>query len=159
GCCWPGHSSSVMRTRGDHGKRQPGRTAARSAAIVMMVVGALMLGHVGYDLWGTGWATARAPRDLRDQFRAELRHQGAGQGFVQAAVGVRSDLARRRSAVPIVPHGVLGLIQIPSIKLDMAFVQGVDPGALALGPGHYPQTPLPGARGNVAIAGHRTTHG
>ena len=27
------------------------------------------------------------------------------------------------------------------------------------GPGHYPETPLPGARGTVAIAGHRTTYG
>ena len=27
------------------------------------------------------------------------------------------------------------------------------------GPGHYPSTPLPGQRGTVAIAGHRTTYG
>jgi len=70
-----------------------------------------------------------------------------------------STLTRSRSVVPVVPHGVLGLIQIPGIHLDLAFVQGVDPDSLALGPGHYPQSSLPGARGNVAIAGHRTTHG
>ena len=29
----------------------------------------------------------------------------------------------------------------------------------APGPGHYPDTPLPGQRGTVAIAGHRTTYG
>src|ERR1700722_13538307 len=28
-----------------------------------------------------------------------------------------------------------------------------------MGPGHYPGTPLPGQRGNVGIAGHRTTFG
>ena len=30
---------------------------------------------------------------------------------------------------------------------------------LRKGPGHYPNTPLPGQRGNVGIAGHRTTYG
>ena len=30
---------------------------------------------------------------------------------------------------------------------------------LRKGPGHYPGTALPGVRGNVAIAGHRTTYG
>ena len=36
---------------------------------------------------------------------------------------------------------------------------GVDLDDLALGPGAYPETPLPGMYGNAAIAGHRTTHG
>ena len=30
---------------------------------------------------------------------------------------------------------------------------------LKKGPGHYPQTPMPGQLGNAAIAGHRTTYG
>ena len=30
---------------------------------------------------------------------------------------------------------------------------------LKKGPGHYPETPLPGQEGNAAIAGHRTTYG
>jgi sortase A len=37
------------------------------------------------------------------------------------------------------------------------FVQGTDEGSLQKGPGHYPQTPLPGQPGTTAIAGHRTT--
>ena len=38
-------------------------------------------------------------------------------------------------------------------------VAGTDTARLRRGPGHYPATPLPGARGTVAIAGHRTTYG
>ncbi len=38
-------------------------------------------------------------------------------------------------------------------------VEGTDAGDLRKGPGHYPGTPLPGQRGTVAIAGHRTTYG
>nr|MBA3309269.1 class E sortase [Nocardioidaceae bacterium] len=36
---------------------------------------------------------------------------------------------------------------------------GVGRDDLKRGPGHYPQTPLPGQLGNAAIAGHRTTYG
>ena len=37
-------------------------------------------------------------------------------------------------------------------------VQGVDLKWLQEGPGHFPQTPLPGQPGNAAVAGHRTTY-
>ncbi len=38
-------------------------------------------------------------------------------------------------------------------------VAGVEKDDLKKGPGHYPETPLPGQLGNAAIAGHRTTFG
>ena len=38
-------------------------------------------------------------------------------------------------------------------------IEGVDVDDLKNGPGHYPDTPLPGQEGNAAIAGHRTTYG
>ena len=37
-------------------------------------------------------------------------------------------------------------------------VEGTDTASLRKGPGHYPDTPLPGERGTVAVAGHRTTY-
>ena len=52
----------------------------------------------------------------------------------------------------------IGTIQIPNIGLDQVVVEGVGTDQLEMGPGHYPGTPLPGERGNVAIAGHRTTY-
>lgn len=51
------------------------------------------------------------------------------------------------------------MISIPDIDVDWTFVEGVGPGDLRKGPGHYPGTALPGQNGNVAIAGHRTTWG
>lgn len=50
-------------------------------------------------------------------------------------------------------------LQIPKLGVDVIVVQGTTPAALQAGAGHYPSTPLPGQRGNVAIAGHRTTYG
>jgi sortase A len=48
---------------------------------------------------------------------------------------------------------------MPSIGVAEVFVEGTDTDDLRRGPGHYPATPLPGQRGTVAIAGHRTTYG
>lgn len=50
-------------------------------------------------------------------------------------------------------------LQIPTIDVDTVVVEGTSLAALRAGAGHYPETPLPGEAGNVAIAGHRTTYG
>jgi sortase A len=50
-------------------------------------------------------------------------------------------------------------IEIPRIGVNVVVVQGIDENALRAGAGHYPETPLPCASGDVAIAGHRTTYG
>jgi sortase A len=53
----------------------------------------------------------------------------------------------------------IGEIDLPAIDKTAYVVQGTDAASLRKGPGHYPETPLPGKRGTTAIAGHRTTHG
>jgi len=50
-------------------------------------------------------------------------------------------------------------IEIPAIGVSEYVVEGTDTGSLRKGPGHYPETPLPGEPGTAAIAGHRTTYG
>ena len=51
-------------------------------------------------------------------------------------------------------------ISIPAADLKpTVVVEGTGDSALRAGAGHYPNTPLPGEEGNVAIAGHRTTYG
>jgi sortase A len=53
----------------------------------------------------------------------------------------------------------LGKLLIPSIGVSEYVIEGTDAGNLRKGPGHYPDTPLPGQHGTSAIAGHRTTFG
>jgi sortase A len=50
-------------------------------------------------------------------------------------------------------------IAIPAIGVSDYVVEGTDVDSLRKGPGHYPETPLPGEPGTAAIAGHRTTYG
>ncbi|MFZ5813778.1 MAG: sortase [Bacillota bacterium] len=50
-------------------------------------------------------------------------------------------------------------IEIPRIGVKYLVGEGIDNPVLAKGPGHYPQTVLPGENGNAALAGHRTIRG
>jgi sortase A len=62
--------------------------------------------------------------------------------------------------IPDVEGGdALFQLEIPSIGVDNIVVAGVRTSDLKKGPGHFPETPLPGQLGNAAIAGHRTTYG
>jgi sortase A len=52
----------------------------------------------------------------------------------------------------------LGQLEIPALSVSQDLYEGVTLTTLDQGPGHWPGTALPGQRGNVVIAGHRTSH-
>lgn len=57
-------------------------------------------------------------------------------------------------------HGeALGRIVILQADVDWIIVEGVDVPDLRRGPGHMPNTAVPGQLGNAVISGHRTTYG
>ena len=134
-----------------------------------------MFGFVGYQLWGTGLEYAQAQDQLDDEFEELL----AGATTVPATTAVPattttdSPSALPTTSPPTIPPttappiqpvvyangDAVARIEIPSIGLDSKVVQGVTPEDLKKGPGHYPDTPMPGELGNAAIAGHRTTYG
>lgn len=67
-----------------------------------------------------------------------------------------SSAAGTQSVVPSPPPDNVMRLEIPTLKLKLAVLPDLTPRSLSQGPAHYPQTPLPGGGGNVAIAGHRT---
>lgn len=52
----------------------------------------------------------------------------------------------------------VGTIEMPAIGVTKTMFEGVSLTVLDHGPGHWPGTAQPGHRGNVVIAGHRTSH-
>ena len=52
----------------------------------------------------------------------------------------------------------VGRIIIPAVGLDEIVVEGVDEAQLEAGPGHVPETVLPGEAGNSVISAHRDRH-
>ena len=69
-----------------------------------------------------------------------------------------SAVAARRLAARAKPGDPIGRISLPTLERTFVMVEGVGTSPLRKGPGHYPDTPLPGEPGTVAVAGHRTTY-
>ncbi|MBU6330354.1 MAG: class E sortase [Acidobacteria bacterium] len=119
-----------------------------AAGRMMIRAGVLLLLFVAYQLWGTGLATSRAQESLANKFET-----------LQRTAPTVTDPATAPTDLPIPePGDPIGRIQIPRIDVDFIMVQSVDLRYLQNGPGHFPQTPLPGQPGNSAFAGHRTTY-
>jgi sortase A len=115
-------------------------------------IGAVILLLVAWQLWGTAIGEQHAQDALRTQFDQLIHAAGpapATQTLIPAGVHV-----------PLPAEGsVMAELSIPAIGLSQFVVSGTATDDLAKGPGHYIGTAMPGQAGNVAIAGHRTTHG
>jgi sortase A len=58
----------------------------------------------------------------------------------------------------LVPGAPVARLIAPAIALDEIVVEGIGERELAAGPGHYPGSALPGARGNAVVSAHRDRH-
>ena len=115
--------------------------------------GLLLLLFVAYQLWGTGIYEAQQQSELRSKFQADLVEAHKAAAPVSGTTTTTTPLPPPPAGDPI------GIIRIPKIGLERTLVQGVTVPDLRRGPGHYPDSPMPGQLGNAAIAGHRTTYG
>ena len=118
------------------------RAVLRFVASVMMVSGALLITDAAITLlWQEPVSALVASRQ-----QAELK-----EAFFDPPRRVIRRMPLKGDAI--------AYLRIPAIGVSEYFVEGTDTGNLRKGPGHYPDTPLPGERGTAAIAGHRTTYG
>jgi sortase A len=148
----------------------------------LITLGLLMFGFVAYQLWGTGIQTAQAQRQLVKDFDRLVGAPNAstttsttsappatapttiGTGTTPTTVSTESTtttttLPAAPTAKPIPePGDAVARLEIPRMGLNRIVVEGATADDLTKGPGHFPETPLPGQLGNAAIAGHRTTH-
>ncbi|MCU1483353.1 MAG: sortase family protein LPXTG-site transpeptidase [Actinomycetia bacterium] len=119
-----------------------------------MGFGLLLLLFVAYQLWGTNLAEARSQHELRRDFERSLSTTTTAPSSTSSSTTTTTEVQ------PPPPVGeAVAVIRIPTIGVDKAVVEGVGVPDLKKGPGHYPNSPLPGQPGNAAIAGHRTTYG
>ena len=131
--------------------RRPLRAIVRFLAAVLMVSGALLvLDAVATLVWQepVSWAIA----SIR-QSELEAQLEGAGDPF-----GGDLEAAAKAWEKRVGRGEPLGRIRLPTVRRSYVMVQGVGTASLRKGPGHYSDTSLPGERGTVAVAGHRTTY-
>ena len=106
---------------------------------ILLIIGLLALSYVGYAL-----LDARLYQDEQARrFERELKE---------------TKLTRAESSGIAVSEGSpLGRIEISAVGLTTMIQEGTEEGTLRRAVGHIQGTPLPGQRGNVALAGHRDT--
>ena len=131
------------------------RSGLRGLGQTLITLGVVMLLFVVYSLYVTNLFTARDQRQLNDQLN---------DAWARPPAPVAGARPPPPAALP--PPGIgdaFARIYVPSIGVGMedalAIVQGVSVADLKKGPGHIPDTQLPGTIGNTVISGHRTTYG
>jgi sortase A len=135
------------------------------AATSLATVGLVLLAETGITLlWQeplshayTSWQQGKL-NDQLDEVEASFqapspRARGPREPAQPSLADHAEALAQKTDA-----EGPLGRLRIPDLDVEQVFVEGVGSGSLARAPGHYEDTPLPGQRGTVGIAGHRTTY-
>jgi sortase A len=122
------------------------RAVLRFVASVMMVSGVLLIADAAITVaWQEPVSAYFAQRE-----QSELE-----ETFLNPPPQVEKRVAERR---PLRGDAVAQL-DFPTLDRTYYVVEGTDTDSLRKGPGHYPDTPLPGDPGTSAIAGHRTTYG
>ena len=133
-------------------------TALITAGLVVLADAALTL------LWqepvSAAYASLQQSRASDELAELESEFDPGDVGFLSANA---SDAARARVLAERFQETIskgqpIGRLNIDSIGLDTVLMNGTDTSTLQMGPGRYPQTPLPGYGETTGIAGHRTTY-
>jgi sortase A len=132
----------------------------RAVAAAMVLAGVLALADAALTLAWQEPVSALRARAAQPRLRAELRAldlavPGPSGTQRRAAVATSARALRRRTH----DGAAVARLRIPRIGLDAVVVRGTRPDDLERAPGLLDTTALPGERGTVAIAGHRTTYG
>ena len=143
------------------------RTLLRQLSTILIMSGLLLLADVGATLVWQEPVSALYAEYRQEALADDLDDLSEPTlGAAEAEALERLPLDRDRAAFlaralkrRTETGEAVGRIRIPEAGVSDVVVEGTDGGSLRKGPGHYPETPLPGIRGTVAIAGHRTTYG
>ncbi|TYB51777.1 class E sortase [Nonomuraea sp. PA05] len=113
------------------------RATLRAVGELSITAGLILMLFCAYLLWGTGAYT----QSQQSLLRSELA-------------------ARKQRPQKAVPGQALAMLRIPRLGRDYqyAVVEGVAADQLKKGPGHYPDSAMPGQVGNFVLSGHRTTY-
>jgi sortase A len=160
-------------------KPRPTGKWRRRLGKIMIAIGIVLVGYsAAIIFWGdpatyvwARWKQHQLSGELKQEFAAYAASAGSDglvverssgatpQEIAQAQRELVERAANRLNGRLMMSHP-LGRIKIPKIGVSAIFVQGTRWGPdLSKGPGHYPETSLPGVGRTMGIAAHRTTFG
>ncbi len=135
------------------------RTGLRGLGQTLITIGVVVLLFCFYELQVTNVVTARSQDRLGDQLQE--RWAAPRPTVPTAATDPAAPPAPPDPASAPLPGDGLARLYAPSLSgfEPWVVVEGVGVEDLKKGPGHIPDTALPGAIGNMVLSGHRTTYG
>jgi sortase A len=142
------------------------RRALRTLSTVLIISGTLLLVDAGLTVAWQEPVSALYARVTQDRLGGDLQdlERAEPTKLEQRVLDKLPNNQRRtaflaRSLKRRLKEGeAAGRVRIPAIGASSVVVDGTDAASLRKGPGFFPEAPYPGARGTVAIAGHRTTY-
>lgn len=141
------------------------RHGLRAFSTVLIMAGVLLIADAAVTFVWQDPLSALYADQAQSSLDSQLGRLGRTQptGLELRALRTLADESRRIAFLARLlrrtakPGQAIGHIDIPKIRARFAVVEGTATADLTKGPGHYPDTSLPGLPGTVAIAGHRTT--
>jgi len=121
--------------------------------LLLLLGGIGCLGWVAYQYFGTNVVARHA---------FEQETSGLRTKWESEPVAPRTQKDKLHDiTTTAVPGNAIGLLRIPKFgaAYEVPILEGTDLSVLSRGVGHYPTSGQPGQIGNLAIAGHRVTHG
>ncbi|WP_230686467.1 class E sortase [Catellatospora vulcania] len=119
------------------------RTTLRGTGELMITFGLIILLFAGYEVWGK---TA-----IVDAHQSELEQ---ALNWDEPTVGPTPTASAAPPLAPL-PGNAVAKLYLPSLKKHWVVVQGVTQRDIRYAPGHYPNSAMPGQKGNFSVAGHR----
>jgi sortase A len=125
--------------------------------LALVVAGALMLGYVGWQFFGTNYVASRT----HDRIVDDLTRSWAGDSADRSRDAAGSGTGGGEGAPQPLSGEATALLRIPAFgdEYVVPVLEGIGDEELASGYGHFPGTAGPGEQGNYALAAHRVTHG
>ena len=117
----------------------------------LWLISVLLLGWVGFVL-ADGWLFQSRAEASLEQALTEVR------STIRELPGDLGDPDAIPELGPLELGEPFGRLEVPRLGLEVMVAEGIRSSDLRRGAGHLPGTPLPGASGNVALAGHRDRH-
>ena len=142
------------------------RRLLRTLSTVLIISGTLLLLDAGLTVAWQEPVSALYARVTQDRLGGDLdKLEAARPTSIERRVlsklpkgGKRTAFLARSSKRRAKEGEAAGRVRIPAIGANYVVVDGTKDESLRKGPGFFPESPWPGAKGTVAIAGHRTTY-
>ncbi len=148
-------------TTGAHQRRRASRGWAAFGILgeVLITLGVLLLLLVAYQLWWTNVVAEQRSEQIAGQLRGDWSEPPVPEPSDDPETGQPEE-----PPVRVQPEfgSAFALIFIPRLRDKVwgtPVLNSVSLADLARGIGHYPESALPGNKGNFAVAGHRATNG